>query len=345
MPAILDSTQVGKKEFRLGVIFLADNLETPFLSAAHKPASSYSNEKTGIPNMLGTYQLKTRGERKAVGVADGRDVGAYDADPPRDELAFRAMKVRRAPKVGEIAEGNDVAGIKSEMAEAVANQSVNLKRDIEFHFLGDAESSANGGFEGGSVTRSLGRTINAGELAITDPNCPIPANIRTPAGQVYTGTYGDGINTGLTQDVVQGTLKERWERTGDTGQLMGFVGTMIQDRFSKFSTYVPDVSGASPIVRTEREGYGTGVFMAPYVDVYKSGPYGAFALLPVATQFLPDAYRAYFLDMSQVMIRSRYWFKEHPLPDMDGGPRKAIKCLVALIGGDPRSHVKYAATP
>ena len=57
MPAILDTTQVGKKEFRLGVIFMADALETPFVSAAKKPASSYKGEKSGIPQMIRWKEL------------------------------------------------------------------------------------------------------------------------------------------------------------------------------------------------------------------------------------------------------------------------------------------------
>jgi len=60
--------------------------------------------------------------------------------------------------------------------------------------------------------------------------------------------------------------------------------------------------------------------------------------------FLPDAYRGYFLDMAQVEIRSRYWMREKPLPDLGGGPREEIASFVALIPGDLRSHIKIAAT-
>lgn len=343
MPGILDTDQVGKREFRMSVIFLADAIETPFLSAAKKPASSYKSEKTGIPQMLGVYQLKTRGARKAGGVADGQDVQAYDKTPSRGELSFRAEKYWRHPMVGDIAEGNDIAGIKSEFAEAVADQSVELKRDIEVEMLSDQDSSTNGGAEGGSTTRGLGRWVNAGELAISDANCPIPVGLRTPSAQVYTSAIGT-IDSGLTEAVVKGLLRSRWDSTGDNGQLMGFVGKNIQDRFSDFSTYQPNVTNTLAVVRTVREGFGTGTFLSQYVDIYKSGPYGAFTLMPVNTSLLPDAYRGYFLDMSQVEIRSRYWFREKELPDMGGGPRKEIASLVALIAGDPRSHVKIAAT-
>lgn len=344
MPGILDPNQVGKREFRLGVIFLADARETPFLSAAKKPASSYNGEKKGLPQMLGTYQLKTRGSRKAGGVADGKDVSAFDSNSPRGELSFRAEKYWRHPMVGDIAEGNDIAGIKSEFAEAEADQSIELKRDIETEMLSDQDSSANGGAEGGSTTRGMGRWVNDGTLAITDANCPIPTNLRTPSAQIFTGAIGDGVTTGLTEAAVKALLKSRWENTGDTGELMGFVGTQIQDRFSTFATYAPNVTNATAIVRTMREGFGNGTFLSQYVDIYKSGPYGAFTLLPVATAFMPDAYRAYFLDMSQVEVRSRYWFRKKELPDLGGGPRCEIASLIALIAGDPRSHVKVAAT-
>lgn len=355
MPAIVDSTQVGKREFRMGVIFLADANDTPFLSAAKKPASSYKGEKSGLPQMLGTYQLKTRGARKAGGVADGKDVSNYDGDPPRDEVVFRAEKYWRHPMVGDIAEGNDIAGIKSEMAEAEANQTVNLKRDMDTELLGDQDSSANGGLEGGSTTRGLGRWVNnvaaTHGLAYTDANAPVPLGIQTPLLQIYDGAIGADINAGLTEAVLRGLLKGRWGYTGDNGQLMGFCGSLIVDKISQFSTYTPNVTNATVTVRTERDGFGTGTFMSNYVDVYKSGPYGAFTIMPVPSVTenasgtgLPDAYRAYFLDMSQVEVRSRYWFREKQLPDLGGGPRKEIACLIALIAGDPRSHVKIAAT-
>lgn len=351
MPAIVDATQVGKREFRMGLIFLADAVETPILSTLKKPASSYKSEKSGLPQMLGIYQLKTRGARKPGGVADGKDVSNYDGDPTRDELAFRAEKFWRHPMVGDIAEGNDIAGIKSEFAEAKANQSVNLKRDMDTELASDQDSSANGGAEGGSTTRALGRWVNnvaaSGGLAISDPNCPIPVNLQTPAAQIFYGSIGDGISTGLTEAAARALLKSRWSSTGDNGQLMGFLGTQIHDRFAMFSTYTPNVTNATVVVRTERDGFGAGTFISPYIDVYKAGPYGAFSLMPcpdVASNptgtGLPNAYRAYFLDNSQVEVRSRYWFREKELPDMGGGPREEIACLIALIAGDPRSHVK-----
>jgi hypothetical protein len=328
----------------MSVIFLADVRKTTFLSTARKPASSYKNEKSGLPSMLGTYQIKTRGTRKPGGVADGRDVSAFDANDPRAPLAFRAEVYRRAPMVGFIAEGNDVAGIKSEYAEAIDDQMIEHKRDMNYECLSEQESSATGGLEGGSVQRGIFRWVNAGELAITDPNCPIPANARTPADQIFTGSIGDGINTGFTEAVARGLFKARWDRTGDSGELTFFGGSMIIDRFAMFSTYTPNVTGATPIVRTMTKEYDGGVFYSPNVDVYKAGPYGAWTLIPVTGDQIPSAYYGVGVDMSQVEVRSRYWCKEKPIPDLGGGPRELIESIIALIPGDLRSHMAVKAT-
>lgn len=342
MPGILDANQIGKREFLMGLLFLADARKTVFLSTARKSKSAVTGKK-GLPNMLGTYNVKVLGDRKAGGVADGKDVGAFDGEPPRQQLAFRAEKYRRAPMVGDIAEGNDVAGVEDEFAAAVADQLKEHARDMEAELLSDQDSSANGGLENGSTQRGLGRWVNAGELAISDPNCPIPSGARTPTAQVYTGVIGDGVTTGLLEQTVQDLLQNRWDSTGDSGELMGFVGATIKNRFGLFSRYTPSLTGATPNVQTISATYQGGTFYGPTVDVYKSD-WGGFTLMPVNTTFLPNAKRAYFLDMSMVEVRSRYWCREKDIPDLGGGPRELIESIIALIPGDLRSHVKIAAT-
>jgi hypothetical protein len=324
------------------LLYLADVRETPFVSTARKPKSS-ENDKSGIPNsQLGTYLAKVLGDIKAGGVADGKDVGGFDEKPPREPLSFRPEKYRRAVMVGDLALGDDIAGIADEYADSLSDQMTLHKRDMERECYSDQDSSLNGGLEGGTKMRGLGRWINDGTLAFSE--LPVAAGARTPAAQLYLSVIGDGISTGLTEAVAQALLENRWQNTGTSNELMGFVGSIIKNRFGFFSRYTPNVTNATPIVRTaSTTTYPGGEFYGPSIDVYKSD-YGAWTLMAVNTTFLPDAYRGYFLDMSMVELRSRYWARSKELPDLGGGPRELLESFVALIPGDPRSHVKIAAT-
>lgn len=341
MPGTLAPNVIGRREWLMNMLFLADNRKAQFISMAHKPKSSKS-EKNGIPNsQIGTYHAKVLGDLKPGGVADGKDVGAFDSQPNREPISFRPEKYRRAPMVGELVEGDDIAGIESEFAESIGDQMILHKRDMEKELLSEQDSSANGGAEGGTTTRGLGRWINDGTLTFSE--LPVPVGARTPAAQIYTGAIGDGVSTGLTEDVAQTLLQSRWDLTGDSGELVGLLGAVIKNRFGFFTKYKPNVANATVIVRTNTDSYTSGELNGAAVDIYQSD-WGSFSLLPVNTVFLPDQYTGYFLDMAHVELRSRYWVREKPLPDLGGGPRELIESFIALIPGDLRAHVKIDAT-
>ena len=345
MPGAIAPNVVGRREMVLTMLFQADHRQTVFTSMARKPKSS-NNEKTGISNsQIGTYFSKVLGDLKAGGVRDGADVKAFDSNPQREPLSFRPEKYRRAPMVGDLANGDDIAGVtdagNDEWDEALADQMILHKRDIEKECLSEQDSSLSGGAEGGTTMRGLGRWINDGTLTFSE--LPVPQGSRTPTAQIYTDVIGDGISTGLTEDTVAGLLQARWDNTGDSGQLVGLLGTTIKNRFGFFSKYKANVSNATIVIRSQDNAFTSKDVDSPSVDVYNSD-WGSFSLMPVPTLFLPDAKTAYFLDMAQVELRSRYWMREKQLPDLGGGPRELIESFVALIPGDPRSHVKIHAT-
>lgn len=342
MPGIINTNVVGRREFLMDMIYQADNRQCVFTSMVRKPSPS-NNEKTGIPNStIGTYQAKVLGSRKGGGVADGRDVAAFDSNPVRELISFRPEKYHRAPMVGDLAKDDVVAGLPGgEWNEAISDQMVELKRDMEKEFLSVQDSSATGGAEGGTKTRGLGSWIDDGTL--TWAELAPPSTTRTPTGQLFTDVIGDGMATGLTEAAVQTLLQTRWDNTGDSGELVGFLGATIKNRFGDFTKYKPNISNTTVIVRTNTDGYTTGDLHSASVDVYNSD-WGSFSLIPVNTTFLPNAKTGYFLDMAQVELRSRYWMREKPLPDLGGGPREEIANFVALIPGDLRSHVRISAT-
>lgn len=343
MAGIVNTNQTNRREFLMDVLFKSDNRMTQFTSMAQKPKSSNS-EATGIPNsIVGTYAAKVMGDLKAGGVADGRDVSVFDSNPPREQISFRPEVFRRAPMVGFLAKDEVIAGLGAggELAEALGDQMILHKRDMEKEFLSEQASSVNGGAEGGTVTRGIGKWLSA---LSSDFSELVPGSgSRIPAAQIYTGAIGDGMATGLTEAVAKGLLQARWDLTGDSGQVTGFMGTYIKNRFADFKEYKPNISNTTVIVRTNTESYTAGDLRNASVDVFNS-EWGSYALIPVNTVFLPDAYTGYFLDMAQVEIRSRFWMRERPLPDFGGGPRSLIDSFVALIPGDLRSHIKIDAT-
>ncbi len=323
----------------MDALFKADNRMCQFTSMVKKPKSS-SSESGGIPNsIIGTYAAKVMGDLLPGGVADGRDVSVHNSNPPREQISFRPEFYRRSPMVGVLAQGDNIAGISSEWDEAYGDQMILHKRDIEKEMLSEQVSSAANGAEGGSTTRGIGEWIKATAQA----ELPVPAGARTPSGQIYTGAIGDGFATGITEIVAKGLLQSRWDATGDSGQVTGFLGTYIKNRFADFKEYKPNISNTTVIVRTNAESYTVGSLRNASVDVYNS-EWGSYALIPVNTVFLPDGYTGYFLDMAQVEIRSRFWMREKPLPDLGGGPRTLIESFIALIPGDLRSHIKIDAT-
>lgn len=342
MPSIINYNQSGRREWLTDMLFQADERQTVFTSMAKK-ATPGRGEKSGIPNsLIGTYQAKVLGELKPGGVADGKDVSAFDAGPPREPISFRPEKYRRAPMVGELAAEDDIAGIDSEWAEAIADQMVLHKRDIELELLSQQDSTLAGGAEGGTTGRGMERWVNDGTLAFGE--LPVPVGARTPTNQIYAGVLGDGVTTGFTEDVAQGLMEARWQNTGDSGKLVGLLGSVVKNRFGFFTKYKPSLANATVIVQTMTDSFTSEQLHGSAVDVYMSD-WGGFSLIPVPTLFLTDSSTGFLLDMDQVELRSRYWMREKPLPDLGGGPREEIASFIALIPGDLRSHAKIDITP
>ncbi len=330
MPAILDPNQIGKREDLADIIWLAAVTDTPFLSTARKGKR--------LDNMLAEYQVKKLGDRKGGGVPDGKDIDAFDANPPRALIQYRGEVFRRAPMVGFIAQGNVVAGVTDEFAEAVADQMIEHKKDIEKELYSDQDSQGDDGVNG-AKTRAWGKWINDGTTPGFGTELPVPTAFRTPTAQIFNGSLGDGLTTGLLESTFTTMAQNRWDAIGQSNELMGFVGVALKNRFGLWSRYQPNVTGATPVVRTMTEEYTDGSYYGPSVDLFKSD-WGTFTLMPVNTEYLPDQYRGYFLDIKQVEIRPRYMMKEVDLPNLMGGPREGIESILGLVPGDPRSHIK-----
>ena len=329
------------------MLYVADRKTTPGISSIRKGEP--------IKNMLYDFILKSYGTRKPGGVPDGKDVNAFDAQSTKRQLQARGEAFRRAPMVGFIAQemslAGGVAGVPNQMAEAKADALLEHKRDIEKELWSNQDSRPDDGING-SKMRGMGRWIYDGVATLvidpSDPSpttgyyeLPVPADVRTPARQIYTGSISAMPQTGANsfEDMIQG----KYEATGASSDLRGFVNPSIKNRIGFFSRYQPDVTGySSRVYITTGQLEGTTLFGAT-VDVYRSD-WGTFELFPVLSDFTPTPYTGYFLDMAQPRLRSAGTFEQTDLPNMGGGPRSLIQSILSIFPGDPRAHCKIAGS-
>lgn len=345
MPALIAPNQLGVREDLSDLFYLSDAKETPFTSMVKKG-------KKPIDPMLWEYGLKSRGSRKRGGVPDGKDVDAFDSQNPKKFVQARSEVWRRNPMVGFIAairaRNGGVAGVDNEFDDAVADQMEELKRDVETELLSNQDSRPDDGVNG-SQTRGLGRwvyngtntlTIASGDTSSTTgyDELPVPVGYRTPTAQIFTGSIAT-----MTEADIAALIQAKWDNTGASSELRGFVTSAIKNKFGVFSRYEADVAGYVSNVRVTGNRQVGNTLFGPTIDIYKS-EWGTFTLHPVSTTFMPTAYTGYFLDMKQVMLRPTEMMKPTKLPDLGGGEREMIQSIIGLEAGDPRAHAKIDGT-
>ena len=346
MPILTEPQLVGKKQDISDLIYLADVKNVVALSMFKK------GEK--IKNMLFDFVCKSMGTRKKGGVPDGQPVTAVDTSNVKAVLQGRAEVFRRVPGVGFIAQlisqAGGVAGVTNEMDDAVGDQMKEIARDMEKEIWSNQDSRPDDGLNGAQF-RGLGRWIYEGTATLTldaldlSPTTgfyelPIPVPFRTPSNQIFTGSIATMAETDI------GTLiQAKYENTGASSEMTGFVTPVIKNRFGAYSRYQANVTNfTSNVYVTNGKLKQDGVtLMGPVVDVYQSD-WGTFRLVPVLTDFMPTSYTAFFLDMDQVRIRPLEMNAHFDLPIDGGGPKELLQNIFTVIPGDPRSHCKIAGT-
>jgi hypothetical protein len=248
----------------------------------------------------------------------------------------------------EMSTAGGVAGVPNQFNEAKADQLIEHKRDIEKELWSNQDSRPDDGVNG-SKFRGMGRWIYDGAATLTlEPGdlspssgyyeLPVPADVRTPGNQIFTGSIA-----GMTQAQFEALIQAKYENTGASSDLRGFVTPVIKNRIGFFSRYQPDVTSYTSRVFVSTGFLQGHTLFGASVDVYKSD-WGTFELFPILTDFTPTAYTGYFLDMDQPRIRSAGTYETTSLPDLGGGPRAMIQSILSIFPGDPRAHVKIAGT-
>lgn len=330
MPATFERTQVGRREDLADAIYNIDAKDYPLMSAIPKGKK--------LVRTRFDWQVDAYDAPNTDGVVDGADVTTYeDAAENRAVLYGQVQKVRRTPMVTEMAEDvSDVAGITSEMANAIKKKTIECKRDVEATLGSDNESQT----DNGTVpykTRGLGVWIKA----TAQSHLPVDSDFLTPSASIDTTALAS-----VTKATVNDVMKSQYAQTGKRQTFMLVCGTSLKARFTAMVGYQPTVSNFTAVLRTDRSNGKA------YQDTIESftGDFGTYDL--VLSNWLgfnnttkaADARRGYALDMSMLELRYNKQWQYKALPDLDGGPRGVIKAIFGLCVKNPKGLAKFAAT-
>jgi len=332
---LTDANQVGKREQ------LADYVTR--VDAKTKPCLAMMPKGKALTNMLMQFQVDDFEDAEDISVETATDVESYDnASPNREVLKTYAMKVRDSAMVDDVAEEvNEVAGVRSELANSIMKKLEKVGRCIEAFICGDQEHVA-----GGAGTkyrgRGLGLWIGPGSGQTT---FPVPTSYETP-----TASLDNTAMASFTEEIVNGLLESSYGKTGTKQTFQGLVGTTLKRRFSKFS------SAASGVTNT---GFATvRMFQSQFnhtidnvVDVYE-GDFGTIVLHPTLWNAHPNfggsaaaqARRGYFLLMHLLELNYKRKPRVKQLEGRGGGPRFLVDAIVGWKVKNPLALIKTYAT-
>ena len=330
MPATFDRSQVGRREDLADAIYNIDAKDYPLLSAVPKGKK--------LVRTRFDWQCDAYAAPNTDGVVDGADVSTYeDAAENRAVLYGQVQKVRRTPMVTEMAEDvSDVAGVTSEMANAIKKKTIECKRDVEATLGSDNASQT----DNGTVpykTRGLGEWIKA----TAQSHLPVDSDFLTPSASIDTTALAS-----LTKAIVNDVMKSQYTQTGKRQSYMFLCGTSLKARFTTMVGYQPTVSNFTAILRSNR---GDATKYQDNIETLE-GDFGTYDL--VLSNWLgynngtqaADARRGYALDMSMLELRFNKQWSYKALPDLDGGPRGVIKAIFGLCVKNPKGLAKFAAS-
>lgn len=290
-------------------------------------------------NTLYEWQVDAYDAPNTAGVIDGKDVDTYDNKAEnRQKLAGRVQKIRRSWKVSDMAEEvSDPAGIKSEVANAIAKSLVELKRDMEAVIGSDNDSQA----DNASVpylTRGLGKWLQNG--AQTDQ--PVPEAFRTPAASIDTTAMGS-----LNESHLQAVLQSVYLQTGENKRYALICGVDFKRALTDMTKTQAGVSSTVAAIRTYNQPDAKEGMIYSAVDLFV-GDFGELEIMPSVwlahgTANAPSR-RAYLLDTSRLTLRPLRNPGSRRLADNGGGPRGYVDAIFGLQCDNPLGHGKFAAT-
>lgn len=329
MPALFERTQVGKREDLADYISLVDAKDTPLVSMIPK------GSKPG--NTLLQFQADSMPAAQTSGAIDGVDVSSYEnLNVGRAIIQNYIQVFQRAIRVSPLAvDVSIVAGLRDELSGMIAKGIKLLKRDMELTVSSDNGAQADSGPGGVPyLTRGLGKWLNI--IANKDSTLPPPDAYCLPAGSINTTATGS-----FTESDAQGVLTSIYGQTGQFKTYDTVVGTSLKRAFSNL-LYTTTASGTNQYqsIRTLSRDASSDVYSAS-VDVF-NGDFGSLRLHP--SNFMPNAFRGYVLDMDLLELRYTNMPEVTELPDAGGGPARLIKAVAGLVVKNPLGLGKFAAS-
>ena len=334
--------QSGGREDLSNLISNVDAKSTVFSSLAKK------GKKPG--NVVMGWQMDKYEDAVNTGVFEATDVVTGDYVNPgvnRKLMQNYVQIFRRSFRISNLAEQmQDVAGIKSELANGIAKKMVELKRDMELAFLGNTDGDSETVAQNPYITKGLGSFLHeSGTNGTTDDFTP--TGFLCPAGSIDATA-----SSSLTEGDVQDVLKSMYETTGTIRDYDLLVGPTLKRVFTNFTQSVAATSTNERLAIKSFNQSAESKSFINVIDVYE-GDFGRLRLHPT-THISTTAYtgssatktshgqtttlapfKGYIIPFDQAEIRYGKLPQIKELTDNGGGPARVIEAMAALVIHNP----------
>jgi len=329
----LASTSAAREDLA-DYIAIVDAKSTPFVSMAPKGKD--------LGNMQFSWQVDNYGAPVLQGVVDGTDVTVSSAANPvanRTRLNNYGQAFRRDLRIGFIAETQDVAGVQDELANGIAKQLVQIKRDMESTFMctNQAAQADNGSVP--YLTGSLGNWLNSTNAS------NIGACASGSAFLPASGAVDTTASASFTEATAQNVLTAIYGNTGTFRDYDCILGTTLKRAFTNLtSSGATQVANTNTIaatsVRTFNQELGNDTFKNS-IDIFE-GDFGRLILHPTtfiggknSTSLSAQAYKGYVIPMDMAEVRYAKLPQVKALPDAGGGPARLVEAIAGLVVKNP----------
>ena len=335
--------QSGAREDLSNLISNVDAKSTVFSSLAKK------GKKPG--NVVMGWQMDKYEDASVHGIFEGKDVGetggASYVNPAKNRKLMQnyVQIFRRTFRISNLAdEVQIVAGVKSELANGIAKKLVEIKRDMEYAFLGNADADAESGSQNPYITKALGSFLHASGTNGGDDDFT-PTGFLCPGDSIETTATGS-----LTEAKVQDVLKSIYNTTGTIRDYDLLCGPTLKRVFTNFTQ---SASGSDDrlAIKTFNQAASEKSYIN-VIDVYE-GDFGRLRLHPTvhinttattgsgATETThdqtttPAPFKGYVIPFDKAEIRYGKLPQIKELTDNGGGPARMVEAMAALVIHNP----------
>lgn len=294
------------------------------------------------------WQMDKYEDPSVHGIFEATDVATSDYVNPavnRKLMQNYVQIFRRTFRISNLAdEVQVVAGVKSELANGIAKKLVELKRDMEYAFLGNTDADAESGTQNPYVTKAMGSYLHASGTGGGADDFT-PTGFLCPGGSIETTATGS-----LTEAKVQDVLKSIYNTTGTIRDYDLLCGPTLKRVFTNFTQ---SASGSNDrlAIKTFNQAASEKSFIN-VIDVFE-GDFGRLRLHPTVhinttavtgssgtlrshdqtTTAAP--FKGYVIPFDKAEIRYGKLPQIKELTDNGGGPARLIEAMAALVIHNP----------